>query len=213
MMQCLYKDFRLAAHPTLYIFVLLGALVIVPSYPYSLVFFFGCLAPFITMMYGRETNDIYYMALLPIAKRKIVTSKCFLFAVTQISQLLFSVPFAILHAIYLSQSNTVGLNPNIAYYGFGFLIYAIFNFIFLTEFFKTAYKTGKAFIFGMIPSVICMITMEILPHLPAIDWLNSTASFDLLLQLPILAGGIICYVLSMILTNIIAGRHFEKVDL
>ena len=70
MIQCLYKDLRLAAHPTLYIFILLGALVIVPSYPYSLVFFFGCLAPFITMMYGRETNDIYYMALLPIEKKE-----------------------------------------------------------------------------------------------------------------------------------------------
>ena len=211
MMQCLYKDLRLAAHPTLYIFVLLGALVTVPSYPYSLVFFFGCLAPFITMMYGRETNDIYYMALLPIEKRKIVTSKCLLFAVTQLSQLLFSVPFAILHAIYLSQSNVVGLNPNIAYYGFGFLIYAIF--IFLTEFFKTAYKTGKAFIFAIIPAVICMIAMEIFPHLPGTDWLNSTVSADLLLQLPILAGGIICYVISMIVTNTIAGRQFEKVDL
>ena len=213
MMQCLYKDLRRAAHPTLYIFVLLGALVTVPSYPYSLVFFFGCLAPFITMMYGRETNDIYYMALLPIEKRKIVTSKCLLFAVTQLSQLLFSVPFAILHAIYLSQSNVVGLNPNIAYYGFGFLIYAIFNFIFLTEFFKTAYKTGKAFIFAIIPAVICMIAMEIFPHLPGTDWLNSTVSADLLLQLPILAGGIICYVISMIVTNTIAGRQFEKVDL
>ena len=213
MMQCLYKDLRLAAHPTLYIFVFLGALVIVPSYPYSLVFFFGCLSPFITMMYGRETNDIYYMALLPIEKRKIVTSKCFLFVVTQISQLLFSIPFAILHAIYLSQSNMVGLNPNISYYGFGFLIYAIFNFIFLTEFFKTAYKTGKAFIFGIIPAVICMIAMEILPHLPVTNWLNSTVSFDLLLQLPILGGGITCYVLSMIFTNIIAVRQFEKVDL
>ena len=188
MMQCLYKDLRL-------------------------VFFFGCLFPFITMMYGRETNDIYYMALLPIEKRKIVTSKCFLFVVTQLSQLLFSIPFAILHAIYLSQSNMVGLNPNISYYGFGFLIYAIFNFIFLTEFFKTAYKTGKAFIFGIIPAVICMITMEILPHLPVTNWLNSTVSFDLLLQLPILGGGIICYVLSMIFTNIIAVRQFEKVDL
>lgn len=165
------------------------------------------------MMYGRETNDIYYMALLPIEKRKIVTSKCFLFVVTQLSQLLFSVPFAILHAIYLSQSNVVGLNPNIAYYGFGFLIYAIFNFIFLTEFFKTAYKTGKAFIFAIIPAVICMIAMEIFPHLPGTDWLNSTISADLLLQLPILAGSIICYVISMIVTNTIAGRQFEKVDL
>ena len=75
------------------------------------------------------------------------------------------------------------------------------------------YKTGKAFIFGIIPAVICMIAVEVLPHLPGTDWLNSTISFDLLLQLPVLAGGIICYAISMILTNIIAAKQFEKVDL
>ena len=90
------------------------------------------------------------------------------------------------------------------------MIYAIFHFIFLTEFFKTAYKTGKAFIFGIIPAVICMIAVEVLPHLPGTDWLNSTISFDLLLQLPVFAGGIICYAISMILTNIIAAKQFEK---
>lgn len=58
-----------------------------------------------------------------------------------------------------------------------------------------------------------MITMEVLPHLPVTNWLNSTVFFDLLLQLPILGGGIICYVLSMIFTNTIAARQFEKVDL
>ena len=58
-----------------------------------------------------------------------------------------------------------------------------------------------------------MFTMEILPHLPVTNWLNSTVSFDLLQQLPILEGGIICYVLSMIFTNTIAARQFEKVDL
>ena len=37
---------------------------------------------------------------------------------------------------------------------------------FSQNFLKTAYKTGKAFIFGIIPAVICMIAMEVLPHLP-----------------------------------------------
>ena len=90
------------------------------------------------------------------------------------------------------------------------MIYAIFHFIFLTEFFKTAYKTGKAFIFGIIPAVICMIAMEVLPHLPGTDCQTVPFLFDLLLQLPVLAGGIICYAISMILTNIIAAKQFEK---
>lgn len=66
MSKLLYKELRLAAHPNLYVFTLLGALVLVPAYPYGMVFMFGCLGPFITMNYCRETNDLYYSALLPI---------------------------------------------------------------------------------------------------------------------------------------------------
>ena len=58
--KLLYKELRLAAHPTMYIFTLLGALVLVPAYPYGLVFMFGSLAPSITFMYCRETRDMYY---------------------------------------------------------------------------------------------------------------------------------------------------------
>ncbi|SHD75667.1 protein of unknown function [[Clostridium] ultunense Esp] len=42
---------------------MLGALVIVPAYPYGIVFLFGCLAPYIIFMYGQEINDIYYISL------------------------------------------------------------------------------------------------------------------------------------------------------
>lgn len=34
-MKLLYKEFALAAHPSLFIFTFLGCLVIVPAYPYS----------------------------------------------------------------------------------------------------------------------------------------------------------------------------------
>lgn len=42
MFDLLYKELRLAAHPNLYIFTLLGVLVIVPAYPYGMVFLFSC---------------------------------------------------------------------------------------------------------------------------------------------------------------------------
>ena len=90
MFNLLYKELRLAAHPNLFIFTLLGVLVIVPAYPYGMVFIFGCLAPYITMMYGRETNDIYYSALLPVPKRDVVKAKCLLFVTAQITQVLIS---------------------------------------------------------------------------------------------------------------------------
>lgn len=65
-MKLLYKEFALAAHPSLFIFTFLGCLVIVPAYPYSVIFMFGCLAPFITFMFARENNDAWFTAILPV---------------------------------------------------------------------------------------------------------------------------------------------------
>ena len=37
------KDLRLAAHPMMYVFALFGAMLIIPNYPYTVVFFYGLL--------------------------------------------------------------------------------------------------------------------------------------------------------------------------
>ena len=47
-MKLLYKELALAAHPTSIIFAFLGCLVVVPAYPYTVIFMFGCLAPYLT---------------------------------------------------------------------------------------------------------------------------------------------------------------------
>ena len=70
-MTLLYKEMRLVAHPTSIVFAFLGCLVLVPSYPYSVIFMFGCLAPYITFLNARETNDVWYTAVLPVTKRKM----------------------------------------------------------------------------------------------------------------------------------------------
>lgn len=213
MFNLLYKELRLAAHPNLFIFTLLGVLVIVPAYPYGMVFIFGCLAPYITMMYGRETNDIYYSALLPVPKRDVVKAKCLLFVTAQITQVLISLPFAFLRVWILPDGNPAGIEANVAYYGFGLIIYALFNFIFLTEFFKTAYKAGRAFLLAVIPAVVVMTVMEVLSHIPPFAWLDSVQTTDLLRQVPILCVGVVVYLIANISAYHIAARRFEVVDL
>lgn len=213
MFNLLYKELRLAAHPTLFVFTLMGVLVIVPSYPYGVVFLFGCLAPFITFMYGRETGDIYYTALLPVKKRDVVKSKCLLMALVQLTQLLISVPFAILRTHLLPQGNPVGIEANVAYYGFGLIIFAIFNSIFLPQFFKTAHRVGHAFLLASIPAFAGIVIMETLVHLPALEWLDSVSGAGLLRQLPILLLGAGVYAAAMPLACRAAAARFEKVDL
>ncbi|MGX7197979.1 ABC-2 transporter permease [Enterococcus olivae] len=208
----LYKELRLAAHPNLFIFALLGILVIVPEYPYGMVFIFGCLAPYITFMYGRETNDIFYTSLLPVKKRDIVKAKCLLLVVTQLTQLLISVPFAVLRNYWFA-NNPVGIEPNVAYYGFGLCIFALFNSLFLPVFFKTAYQSGWAFLVAIIPTVIAVTIMEVLVHFPAFTWLDSVEGAMLLRQLPILLIGMIVYSVSMLCSYYLSAKSFDRVDL
>ena len=213
MFNLLYKELRLAAHPNLYVFAAMGALVLIPAYPYGVVFLFGCLGPYITFMYGRETNDIYYTALLPVKKRDTVKSKCMLMVLAQLAQLVFSLPFAVLRTHILSNGNVVGIEANVAFYGFGLMIYGIFNAIFLPEFFKTAHKVGRAFLLAIIPTTLGIIAMESAVHFPGMAWLDSVAAADQLRQLPILAIGTVVYILAAILAYRVSAQRFEQVNL
>ena len=60
------KDLRLAAHPMMYVFALFGVMLIIPNYPYTVVFFYGLLGIFFTFLNGRENKDVYYCAVLPV---------------------------------------------------------------------------------------------------------------------------------------------------
>lgn len=210
--KLLYKELRLAAHPTMYIFTLLGALVLVPAYPYGLVFMFGSLAPSITFMYCRETRDMYYTLLLPVPKRAVVAGKCALTVSMQLTMLAVAAIFALLRTVIGADSNPVGIEPNVAYFGFGLTILAVFDFVFLTQFYKTAYKVGKAFALAMVPEIILILAMETSSHIPALALIDGTSAPELVTQLPILAAGAIIYAAVLLAAYKISARRFESVD-
>lgn len=115
MRRLICKELRLTAHPTLFVFLFAGALLLVPGYPFSMVYVFGCMTPFFTLQYARETNDIFYTACLPIRKRDVVKGKFLLTAVFQLTQILLSLPFALLRAFLYADGNPVGLEANAAF--------------------------------------------------------------------------------------------------
>ena len=159
-MKLLYKEFALAAHPSLFIFTFLGCLVIVPAYPYSVIFMFGCLAPFITFMFARENNDAWFTAILPVKKRETVKAKCMLIIAVQLGQLIISVPFAVLRNILSIPNNPVGMDATVGWYGFGFIIFSVFDLLFFPTYYKSGYKAGKAFLLAMIPVALLMACTE-----------------------------------------------------
>lgn len=213
MSELLYKELRLAAHPSLYIFMCMGALLLIPAYPYGVVFFFGCLGLFQSFMFDRETRDVFYTALLPRPKRDVVKGKLLLAVFAQLVQLTLSLPFAFLRTLYLPDGNPVGMEPNAAWYGFGLMVYGIFNLVFFTQFYKTAYKAGTSFLIALIPTTLGIIAIEASVHFPGMGWLDGMDGASLLRQLPILLAGIVVYAAANALAYRIGARRFEQVDL
>ena len=212
-MKLLYKELALAAHPTSIVFACLGCLVVVPAYPYTVIFMFGCLAPYLTFQYARETNDLWYTALLPVTKKESVRGKCLLIVSIQLFQLLIAVPSAFLRKILEVENNPVGIDATIAWFGFGLMIYGIFDLIFFPAYYRNGYKAGRAFIIAAIPMLLMMVIVEGAVRIPQLAWLDSYALPDLMRQIPVLLIAILCYGGFVSLAYKISVKRFEHVDL
>lgn len=212
-MKLLYKELALAAHPTSIVFACLGCLVVVPAYPYTVIFMFGCLAPYLTFQYARETNDLWYTALLPVTKKESVRGKCLLIVSIQLFQLLIAVPSVFLRKILEVESNPVGIDATIAWFGFGLMIYGIFDLIFFPAYYRNGYKAGRAFIIAAIPMLLMMVIVEGAVRIPQLAWLDSYALPDLMRQIPVLLIAILCYGGFVSLAYKISVKRFEHVDL
>ena len=213
MSDLLYKELRLAIHPSLYVFMCMGALVLIPAYPYSVVFFFGCLGIFQSFMFDRETRDVFYTALLPRPKRDVVKGKLLLAVFAQVTQLVLTLPFAFLRTLYLSEGNPVGMEPNAAWYGFGLMLYGLFNLVFFTRFYRTAYQAGTSFLIALIPTTLGIVFIEAVVHFPGMGWLDGVDGASLARQIPILLAGAVLYAAANLLAYRVAAGQFERVDL
>ena len=214
MKALLYKQFRLVCHPMTLIFCLFDIMVLIPNYPYTVIFFYVMLGLFFTFLNIREQKDIYYSALLPVPKRDTVKAGCAFVVIIEVLSLVVLIPCSLL-AVHLQpgKDNLVGLDPNLALLAAGFLLYAVFNGVFLPSFYANGYKVGIAFINAVIPTTLAMGALEALPHFPALTWLDDLDAATQVRLLPALIGSVLVYAGGMALTFRASARRYEKVDL
>ena len=214
MKALLYKQFRLVCHPMTLIFCLFGIMVLIPNYPYTVIFFYVMLGLFFTFLNIREQKDIYYSALLPVPKRDTVKAGCAFVVIIEVLSLVVLIPCSLL-AVHLQpgKDNLVGLDPNLALLAAGFLLYAVFNGVFLPSFYANGYKVGIAFINAVIPTTLAMGALEALPHFPALTWLDDLDAATQVRLLPALIASVLLYAGGMALTFRASARRYEKVDL
>ena len=75
MKNLLKKEIRLASSPITWVFILFGALTMIPGYIILLGAFFVCLGLFHSYQNARENGDVMYTMLLPVKKSDYVRAK------------------------------------------------------------------------------------------------------------------------------------------
>ncbi len=217
MKALLYKEFKLALHPTTYLFMAIGAMLLIPSYPYYVAFVYTCLGIFFIFLNARENKDIIYTVSLPVRKSDVVKSRVVTVAIVELLQLAIGVPFAIIGARINPNptGNQAGIEANAAFFGLVLIMYAIFNAIYLPGFYKTAQKVGLPLIFASIALTIYVVAAEVavqmVPFLKTHLDTHDTAMA--VYQMPILIAGLLIFGVSLWLIYRKSAANFEKVDL
>lgn len=215
MKNMLYKEFKLAMHPTSIIFLSLSAMMLIPNYPYYMTFFYTTLAIFFTCLSGRENHDIFYTMTLPIRKRDIVKSRFFLVIILQLAQIITAIPFAMIRRTFSLPGNLVGMDANVAFFGLSFLMLGLFNLVFFTKYYKDTDKVGTSFLLGTIVITIFMIIAEASVHVvPFIkNYLDTKDPEFLAYKVVVLAAGIVLYIVLTLFSYQRSVRSFEALDL
>lgn len=212
----LYKEFKLAIPLPLILFSVLGIMTMIPNYPIFIGLFYSLIAIFVMFSIQKDNRDIEFSLTLPVTRKYIVASKISIIILLQILSVIFSTFGALLANFCLSPSgNLVGSDPNIAFFGMGFIAFSIFNIIFIPWFFKSGYKLNLPIFIAIMSFVVCFVLYEIL--IAAIPTFHKV--FDTLnpkyfgYQSILLACGIPIYCGTIYLTYRLAVKNFEKVNI
>lgn len=209
------KEFRLSMQPISFIFLSLSALLCIPNYPYYVTFFYTCLGIFFVFQANRENHDVYYMMTLPMRKRDMVRARFYLVICIELMQVITCIPFIFIRDKFIPLNNQVGIEANIAFIGLSLIMLALFNFIFLTEYYKSGYNIGMPFVKSSIMMTVYITAAEVLirvvPYMR--NYCDSVSAENQIKQIPVLVLGIILYGLITLLAYKKSADSFEKLDL
>ncbi|MBR5645700.1 MAG: ABC-2 transporter permease [Treponema sp.] len=234
-MNLLKKEIKLGNTSQTFIWMLCCfGMFFIPSYPSYIGPFYITLCTMMTFALNQSSHDILYTVLLPV--RKIDTVKArFLYCglVEFFSLVLALIPTFLRYSIPSFPQNHAGINTTPAYFGLQFIVYSVFNFLFLGNVYKNPLKPGVRYFIAAIAYFIMYAVCELpvwayfgnIKQLEegTITELSKLASTGQMFtdmtgafiknQFLILLGGILIFAGVWILTFFRAAKQFEKYDL
>ncbi|MFQ3544466.1 ABC-2 transporter permease [Halobacillus rhizosphaerae] len=217
MYNLLMKELKLGVSPFFYILPLLtGALMLIPGWLYFIVLLYFC---WITVpnMCGtyKSQNDLLFSFMMPVTKKDIVKSKIAVIVILELLHIVIAVIFGIINTHVYPNMNYYFFGPTVGFWGLGFIMLAIFNLIFISMYFKTAYKYGAPIIAAITGAMLFAGGSEWLgiKNSMLYDLFKGSGSDNLAIHLPILFTGMALFAVFTIIAYHIAIKQFKKVDI
>ena len=215
MMNLLRKEFKLSVMAFNYISFLFVVMMLIPNYPLYVLFFYPTIGFYQIFANGRTNNDILFTSLLPVRKGDIVRARCLTIAILEVIEIALAVPFAFLRSMLYAGTpieKSVFTEPNVAFFGIAFVMYALFNAMFIPAFYKTGYKIK--YLWPCLGFFFFTLVAESLAFIPATaGYIDAVDKAGQLAQLPVLIGGIVLFVTINALVCRCSVKNFEKVNL
>jgi hypothetical protein len=215
MNSLLYKEFKLAINPAFYIMLLTPGLILIPNWLYfiAMSYLLWVVIPNIFSSMAAN-NDTFFSVLMPVGKRDVVKAKLGSIVLLELVNILIAIPFAIANYLLYNREQ-IFIDPNPAFFGFVLIMYALFNLIFITGYYKTAYKMTFPIIKAMIVTLLFAAAIEILPFIvPELRRIFDSRSPETAVwQFITLAAGVVIFVIFNLITFKISAERFEKLDL
>ncbi len=209
------REFTLATPWQVYLFSLLGLMTLIPSYPSIVGFGYIALAIFTVDGIRRANRDLEYTIALPVERKAVVKSKASFIVIFELAFLFLGAIGAVLSRFLISPNgNIAGLDGNFTLFGVVLLGYGVFNFIYLGEFFKTGYKSGKAVLLGVIAFVVLYGAVECLVNfVPTLSTVLDGYGEGIVYRVIAFVVGAVAFVSLSVLANKRAQKKFERVNL
>ena len=211
----LKKEFALCLHPAAIVFVLFGAFVFIPNYPYEVMFFFSGLGAYFICLSARENGDLEFGCTLPVNKTAIPVARILMCVNLQLAQLLTAAMCIALKEAFFPAPNLAGMDANIALLGWDCVILGAVNICFFPIHFRDPKKVGKPFCLATVVVFLLIVLSVMLCTLSPSFW----AGFDtpdpqnIFAKLTVLFSGIALYVWLTACALILSCKAFSKVDL
>ena len=215
MKNLLYKELRLVAHPATILFLALSAMLLIPNYPYYVIFFYTGLGIFFCCLSGRENHDIFYTMSMPVRKLDLVRGRFLFVFLLELTQILAAIPFAAIRQKLPMPGNLVGMDANIAFFGLSLGMLGVFNLVFFGKYYRRPDKVGMAFCMASIAVAAYMILAEVCAHaVPFVrDRLDTPDTMFLAEKCWTLLAGAAVYAGLTLVACRRAVRVFETLDL